>query len=68
MRKFILRHYDVDTGDFSTVERTFEEIIANPYYLHASDISMALLTYLRSERNLEPLPKNSIAENSHDGL
>jgi hypothetical protein len=37
------------------VERTFEEIVANPYGIFTNDISYILLLELRNQRGLEPL-------------
>lgn len=57
MRLYKLRAWAPDTDSFVEVQRTFDQIVEDPFRLNAMDIVYALLTELREQRGLEPLPK-----------
>lgn len=67
MSQFNVRAYDPTTETFFTRVVDIETVIREPYMMHINDIGIIALNELRRLRGLEPLPANTIAEESIHG-
>jgi hypothetical protein len=58
-KKYTLQAWNPSSDTFFKTERTYEEIIENPFCLNAIDIAKALLDRLREDRGLPSLSTDS---------
>lgn len=65
MKTYKLEKFDPEKQSVLTVEMTLDQIIANPYGLHYSDVLPLLLNELREQKGLTTISHDLFAESNY---